>query len=246
MHMSDHRIFITGATGYIGSRLIPILLGSGHEVTALAREQSRHKLPPGCAVAIADALNGDSYAAAVRGADTFIHLVGVSHPSPSKAQEFLNVDQRSAEQAIQVARQNGIEHFVYLSVAQPAPMMHAYIEVRAHCENVLRASGMNATILRPWYVLGPGHRWPYALIPFYKLAELFPKTRGGARRLGLVTISDMLKTIAAAVANPPSGVRLIEAPEIRKRQQLRSRQGRGASNKLDSDHLKSPVQAVKQ
>jgi hypothetical protein len=40
---------------------------------------------------------------------------------------------------------------------------------------------MNATILRPWYVLGPGHQWPYLLLPMYKLMELLPSTREGAR-----------------------------------------------------------------
>ena len=62
-------------------------------------------------------------------------------------------------------RSAGVQHFVYISVAHPAPMMKAYIEVRSQCEAMIRQSGMNATILRPWYVLGPGHRWPYLLLP---------------------------------------------------------------------------------
>ncbi|HSD40612.1 MAG TPA: hypothetical protein VLD36_01990 [Burkholderiales bacterium] len=52
----------------------------------------------------------------------------------------------------------GVRHFVYLSVAQPAPVMHAYIAARAAAETRLRASGLDAPILRPWYVLGRGHR----------------------------------------------------------------------------------------
>ncbi len=214
--MGDHRIFLTGATGYMGSRLLPILLRQGHPVTALTRAESRSKVPAGCTVAIGDALNGDSYSASVEGADTFIHLVGVSHPGPAKAKQFVEIDQRSAEQAIRVARARRLEHFIYVSVAQPAPVMQAYVEVRAHCERVLQESGLNATILRPWYVLGPGHRWPYLLLPFYKIAELLPKTRDSARRLGLVTISEMLKTIAAAVANPAVGVRVLEVPDIKR------------------------------
>ena len=43
----------------------------------------------------------------------------------------------------------------------------------------------------PWYVLGPGHRWPYLLLPMYKLMELLPSTRAGATRLGLVTLEQM-------------------------------------------------------
>jgi nucleoside-diphosphate-sugar epimerase len=74
---------------------------------------------------------------------------------------------------------------------------------------------MNATILRPWYVLGPGHRWPYALIPFYWLAEKLPSTREGARRLGLVTRPQMVAALVDAVEHPVNGIRVVEAPEIR-------------------------------
>ena len=54
---------------------------------------------------------------------------------------------------------------------------------------------MNATVLRPWYVLGPGHRWPLALVPFYKLAEHIPATAEGARRLGLLRLSEMTRVV---------------------------------------------------
>jgi uncharacterized protein YbjT (DUF2867 family) len=92
--------------------------------------------------------------------------------------------------------------------------MKAYIEVRSQCEVMIRDSGMNATILRPWYVLGPGHRWPYALIPFYWLMERFPSTREGALRLGLVTIEQMITALVHAADNPPEGVRVMGVPEI--------------------------------
>ena len=46
--------------------------------------------------------------------------------------------------------------------------------MRSEGEALIRAAGLNATILRPWYVLGPGHRWPVVLIPAYWLAERLP------------------------------------------------------------------------
>jgi len=106
----------------------------------------------------------------------------VAHPSQAKAKEFVAVDQRSGIEAIRAAKCASVAHFIYLSVGHPAPAMHAYIAVRSVCEAELEASGLNATILRPWYVLGPGHRWPYALIPFCWLAEgpsTIAKARGG-------------------------------------------------------------------
>ena len=64
-------------------------------------------------------------------------------------------------------------------------------------------------------MLGPGHRWPYALIPFYWLLERLPPTREGARRLGLVTLAQMVRALVAAVEDPVSGIRTLEVPEIR-------------------------------
>jgi len=211
----SRRIFITGGTGYMGSRLIPRLAARGHEVVALVRPGSEHKLPAACTPVMGDALDGASYLPYLRDCDTFIQLVGVAHPSPAKAKEFVAVDQRSGIEGIRAAKRAGVAHFIYVSVAHPAPAMHAYIAARSACEAELETSGLNATILRPWYVLGPGHRWPYALIPFYWLAERIPSTREGARRLGLVTVEQMLRALAGAAEEPASGVRVIEVPAIR-------------------------------
>ena len=74
---------------------------------------------------------------------------------------------------------------------------------------------MNATFLRPWYVLGPGHRWPYLLAPMYWIFERLPGTGDAARRIGLVTLPQMVAALVRAVENPARGVRVVEVPEIR-------------------------------
>ena len=210
-----HCVFITGGTGYVGRPLITLLLQRGHEVRALVRAGSEKKLPAGCQPVVGDALESNSYAGQINPADTFVQLVGVSHPNPSKAAEFRNVDLASGRGAIEAAVAAGVQHFVYISVAQPAPVMKAYIQVRAECEAMISKSGMNATVLRPWYVLGPGHRWPYFLLPIYKLMEWLPQTRAGATRLGLVTLDQMTHALLHAVETPAQGVRIVEVPEIR-------------------------------
>jgi hypothetical protein len=60
-------------------------MGRGHQVAALVRPGSEKKLPGGCETVRGDPLDGDSYAAGVRSCDTFVLLVGVAHPGPSKA-----------------------------------------------------------------------------------------------------------------------------------------------------------------
>jgi nucleoside-diphosphate-sugar epimerase len=113
----SRNVFITGGTGYMGRRLIPLLQRRGHRITAVAREGSQQKLPSGCEVILADALDAGSWAGSVRPMHTFIHLVGVAHPSPSKAQQFIDIDLRAAREAIRAARDARIEHFIYVSVA---------------------------------------------------------------------------------------------------------------------------------
>ena len=212
---NTRRVFITGGTGYLGTALIPVLLERGHRVRGLVRPGSSGKLPAGCEVVSGNALDANTYRQLIRPADTFMHLVGVPHPSPSKAEQFRAVDLVSAREAITAAAELGLQHFIYLSVAHPAPVMKAYTAVRAECEALIRARRLNTTILRPWYVLGPGHRWPYALVPIYKVMELLPLTRPGALRLGLVTLRQMVMALVQAVESPAQGVRIAEVPEIR-------------------------------
>lgn len=209
-------VFISGGTGYLGTPLIRSLVERGHSVRALVRPGSEEKLPPGAEAVPGNALDASSYTTRIQPSHTFVQLVGVSHPSPAKAAQFQAIDRTSALGAIAAARQTGVQHFIYLSVAQPAPIMKSYQSVRAECETSLRASGMNVTIVRPWYVLGPGHRWPYVLIPMYWLCERIPSTRERARRLGLVTLPQMTQTLVSAVENPCIGARFVEVPQIRK------------------------------
>jgi uncharacterized protein YbjT (DUF2867 family) len=209
-------IFLTGATGYMGRTLIGELKAKEHHVRALARPGSEDRVPAGCEVVVGDALDESTYRDRVAGADTFVHLVGIAHPSPAKAAGFRAVDLVSIQAAVAAAKRADVSRFVYVSVAHPAPMMKAYIEVRSAGEEMIRAAGLNAVILRPWYVLGPGHRWPQVLRPVYWLMERWPSTREPARRLGLVTLKQMTAALVRAVETPVHGVRVVEVPEIRR------------------------------
>jgi uncharacterized protein YbjT (DUF2867 family) len=209
-------VFVTGGTGYMGRRLIPALLALGHGVRALVREGSQGKLPPGCEAVVGNALDETTFVSRVAPADTFVQLIGVAHPSPAKAAEFRAVDLASAKASARAAAEARVAHFVYVSVAQPAPVMKAYVEARAEGEAAIRAAGLNATFVRPWYVLGPGHRWPYVFLPVYRLLLLYPPTRETARRLYPVTLEQMIATLVAAVEDPALGIRIFETPRIRR------------------------------
>src|SRR5207244_10743608 len=105
------------------------------------------------------------------------------------------VDLASAKASARAAAAAGVAHFVYVSVARPAPVMKAYVEARAEGEAAIRAAGLNATFVRPWYVLGPGHLWQYLVLPVYRLLQLFPPTEEAARRLYPVTLEQMVAAL---------------------------------------------------
>lgn len=210
-------ILVTGGTGFIGAHLIPVLIARGHRVRVLARRESSGRVIGGATAIIGDVLDGTSVRAALMPGDTLIHLVGTPHPNPSKADQFEKVDLISIRAAVAAAKSAAVSHLVYVSVAQPAPVMRAYLWVRTLGEMMIREAGLTATILRPWYVLGPGRHWPVLVKPFYKLAEMIPVTRRTAERLGLVTIEQMVNALVRAVEYPPmlGQQRIVDVPAIK-------------------------------
>lgn len=209
-------IFITGGTGYIGKRLIPELIKRNFEVHALVRERSASTLPAGCKAVIGDALDRTTFSGKIIPCKTFIQLVGVPHPSPGKNKLFKKIDLVSVRESVQAAKDAGVEHFIYISVAQGGRVMKAFQEVRAYGEELIRKSGMNATIIRPWYVIGPGHYWPLLFLPVYKVLELFPSTNKMIQLYGLVYLNQLIAALIKAVEQPPSGILIHAVQDIKK------------------------------
>jgi nucleoside-diphosphate-sugar epimerase len=208
-------IFITGATGYIGTRLIKRLLGK-HRVIALVRKGSEHKVPAGTETIIANPFDPQTFRQYIPAGCIFIQLLGVAHPSPKKAEQFKEIDLKSAKASVDAAADAGVSHFIYVSVAMaPSKLMYTYQQARKQAEDYCLAKKLNATFIRPWYVLGPGHWWPLLLIPLYGLAELIPAWRKQARSKALVTINQMQNALMKAIESEPVPLRIYEIRTIR-------------------------------
>lgn len=213
--MANHEIFITGGTGYIGSRLSSVLVKKNFRVNALVRNGSEKKLPKEVNVVFGNALDASTFADKIRPSKIFIHMIGVAHPNPGKKQQFIDVDLKSIQQSVTAAKDKGIEHFIYISVA-PNEIMMDYSDVRMHGEKLIYENFSKATFIRPFYVLGPGHYWPLLLAPIFKLLSFSKTGKEKARRLGLVWIGQMVNTLVWAVENPAEGIRILEVKEIKK------------------------------
>ncbi|MGC4099954.1 SDR family oxidoreductase [Ferruginibacter sp.] len=210
-------VFITGGTGYIGTRLIKALLQQGnYSVRAIVRQGSEHKLPAGCEVIVGNALNAVSYQEHIAPATIFVHLIGVAHPSPAKKEQFKNIDRVSVLQAAKAAAHAGIQHFVYLSVSMyPTNIMKDFQQVRAEGEAILSQQPFTTSFIRPWYVLGPGHWWPVLLKPLFAVMKLFPSKKQAAIYLDTVTIRQMIRALVDCIDHPPATNTIYDVPKIK-------------------------------
>jgi len=196
-------IFITGGTGYMGTRLIKALQNQEYLIRALVRKGSENKLSRGCAMITGNALDASSYQDKIEPSSIFVHLVGVAHPSPSKKEQFKKIDLVSIQEAAKAAVYAHVDHFIYLSVSQyPTKIMREFQQVRAEGERLLLQTGLKTSFIRPWYVLGPGHWWPILLKPFLLLAKYAGK-REAVENLDTVTLPQMINILLYAIKNPP-------------------------------------------
>jgi len=113
-------VFVSGGTGYMGKALVKELM---------TRPGSEGKVAAGAEAVSGNALEAESFTERIPPADTFVHLVGTSHPAPWKEREFRAVDLASLRASAGAAASAGVSHFFYVSVAHPALVMKAYIRV---------------------------------------------------------------------------------------------------------------------
>ena len=148
---------ITGATGYVGGRLVERLLAEGRPVRALSRDPSRFEPVEGVEVLRGDVLSGDGVAAALDGCTTAYYLVHSMEPAHSApdAGDFSYRDRRAAENFADAARAAGVERVVYLGGIAPTDgEPSAHIASRMEVEEILLSAAPSATALRASIVIG--------------------------------------------------------------------------------------------
>lgn len=136
-------ILVTGATGNVGRNVVEQLVKRGADVRALVRDPSKAHFPAGVEVVQGDFLDVDALRAAFSGVSTLFMLNGVV------ADEFTQ-----ALVALAVARESGIERFVYLSVIHSDVYVNVpHFAGKFGVERMIEQMGLNATILRPAYFM---------------------------------------------------------------------------------------------
>jgi nucleoside-diphosphate-sugar epimerase len=196
------KIFVTGATGPIGRQLMPCLVRSGYQVTCVVREGFELEVPLGCYAVAGDVLDGRSYAGYVSAADTVVQLAEEVNPVSANERQFSETIRMSSLESIQVAREKGVKHFIYVGAEHLAGMKRTNAAVQSACQEANRLTGLTTTILRSWYILGTGRCWPGVDDGFARLED--------HEHAGLVTVRQAVLSLEYAIANPARGVETLE------------------------------------
>lgn len=153
------RCLVTGATGYIGGRLVPELLASGHRVRCLARSPDKlrdHPWVGSAEIVRGDVTDAESVAAAMRDVDVAYYLVH----SLGTGSDFERTDREAARIFGEQARAAGVKRIVYLGGLTPEGVpereLSPHLRSRAEVGHVLLASGVPTTVLRAAVILGSG------------------------------------------------------------------------------------------
>jgi len=147
------RVLVTGATGFVGSRLIPALLEAGHEVHALVRDAASYDAPAGVRVHEGDVLDPGSFDDALAGVEAAYYLIH----SMRAGEDFAERDRRAAANFREAVDAAGVDRVVYLGgLGEEGDDLSHHLKSRREVERVLGEGEYALTTLRAAVIIGRG------------------------------------------------------------------------------------------
>lgn len=203
------KILLTGAGGFIGSALLPLLVQRGHTVRALYRSRvatsgsDADGLPPGVEILQGDLADEVLCQQASAGIHTIIHLAGQAHVQCSQ-QTHLRNGYETACRLAKAAVRAGVQHFVFISSTKANfPSHSAYAALKLATENHLldlhHRGELQVTCLRPALVYGPGMKGNLATLLRWLQRPQLPAFPASTTPLGMISRADCCRAIVAAV-----------------------------------------------
>ena len=205
------RIFVTGATGFVGSTIVPALCGEGHAVRALVRTPAGGERIKalGAEPVVGDISDAASLQAAIEGCTHVVHLVAIIQGRPADFQRVMTDGTRSL---VAAARESGVERFVLMSAlgaAEPTPETVPYFRAKWAMEQEVKASGLQYTIFRPSFIFGKGGALP-TFISQVRYSPLVTVIGHGRQRSQPIWVGDVASYVTRAVDNPRAANRTFE------------------------------------
>lgn len=190
-------LVVTGATGFVGARLVPRLVAAGHRVVAVSRRAGAAS--DGAIAATADVRDVDALAAVFRGADAVLHLAATTGKASPAEHAAVNLDGTRA--VVDACRRAAVPRLLFVSsiAAGFADLRdYPYGRAKRDAESVVQASGLRTTIVRPTAIFGPGSAVQRGLAAL-ALAPFVPVVGSGSTPLQPVHVDDVARALADLV-----------------------------------------------
>jgi uncharacterized protein YbjT (DUF2867 family) len=197
-------IALTGATGYVGSRVVRKLLRREHEVRALVRrpERAGPLADLGVQLVAGDLRDAGALEALAAGAGAVVHLVGII--VEARGQTFAAVHVTGTRSLLAAATHAGVPLMVHMSAlgARAEAGATQYHQTKWQAEEAVRASGLPHVILRPSLIAGPGNAALKTMVDMIRLSPVVPVIGNGRYELQPVWVEDVAEAFALALERP--------------------------------------------
>jgi NADH dehydrogenase len=205
-------VLVTGASGFVGSHVVPELLTAGHRVVALVRspkagETITGRLPAalaaGVEIRLGDVLDPASLPAALAGVDAVVHLVALPRDW-NGGKDLLRVNLGGTQNVIAAMEAAGVRRLVHLGALGVADReeLH-YAKSKARAEAAVRASGLDWTILRPSLLFGPRDGFFNIVAGLVRIpVPVVPVPGNGKSRFQPLHVGDLALCARLAVERP--------------------------------------------
>lgn len=193
------RVFLTGATGFVGGHVARALAERGHRIRALVRGSMPSELADlGAEPARGDITRPETLEGALEGCDAVVHLVGIIREHRPRT-TFRGVHVEGTRNVLKAAAEVPVRKFVHMSALGAAPKGTPYHRSKYEAEEVVRGAGLPYVILRPSTVIGEGGEFTRLLIRLLRFMPVVPVIGSGNYRLQPLDVRDVAQTFARAV-----------------------------------------------